>query len=370
MRILAICSVTLPFITNFSTTLSAQAAAAPTAYTVTQSGGMAGPGATIKIYRNGSKAILDRTSSGSHSRTLYDLQSHQSFSWAITGGPADSSAPCSSGTFSGSWGDPFEDSANLSSELTKANAKQTGTETLHGFSTKVFEAESSGNKIKVWIDTKYNLPVKMQMTPPGATAAVVMTDITELNAAPPPASIFALPSGCAAAAAAPRPPTEAERIVTETGGPASDFANATMPPGPKPPGAPFLCSVVFRVVRASSMQPITSGFQVAIDQPWDTDHPPAHTIGVNSQGHSTFAGGNLKELTSQLRNGVLRIDQAATKFDVELVFTKGESSSAVIYRQCVAPQTVLLYVVKNPDKLSEGGDWLWVKSGKWATVTQ
>jgi hypothetical protein len=29
---------------------------------------------------------------------------------------------------------------------------------------------------------------------------------------------------------------------------------------------------------------------------------------------------------------------------------------------------VLLYVVKNPTNISGGGDWLWVKSGKYPTV--
>jgi len=40
----------------------------------------------------------------------------------------------------------------------------------------------------------------------------------------------------------------------------------------------------------------------------------------------------------------------------------------MIYRHCFAPQTVLLYVVKNPAKLSDGGDWLYVKSGKYANM--
>jgi hypothetical protein len=29
---------------------------------------------------------------------------------------------------------------------------------------------------------------------------------------------------------------------------------------------------------------------------------------------------------------------------------------------------VLLYVVKNPAKIHDRGDWLWVKSGKYATA--
>jgi hypothetical protein len=58
----------------------------------------------------------------------------------------------------------------------------------------------------------------------------------------------------------------------------------------------------------------------------------------------------------------------SAQFDVEAVFGNRGSSSALIYRQCMWPRTVLLFVVKNPEKLSGGGDWLWVKSGKYATV--
>ena len=41
-------------------------------------------------------------------------------------------------------------------------------------------------------------------------------------------------------------------------------------------------------------------------------------------------------------------------------------ASALIYRNCIAPQTVLLLVVKNPAKVTDGADWLWAKSGKFA----
>jgi hypothetical protein len=43
---------------------------------------------------------------------------------------------------------------------------------------------------------------------------------------------------------------------------------------------------------------------------------------------------------------------------------KGGSSDALIYRQCFGPQTTLVLVVKNPNQLSDGADWLWRKSGK------
>lgn len=76
----------------------------------------------------------------------------------------------------------------------------------------------------------------------------------------------------------------------------------------------------------------------------------------------------MQELTAQLQNGVLRIDNAPALFDLETAFGEGGESSAAIRRDCFGPQTVLLYVVKNLNNVSEGGDWLWVKSGKYATV--
>jgi hypothetical protein len=91
-------------------------------------------------------------------------------------------------------------------------------------------------------------------------------------------------------------------------------------------------------------------------------------MGVGADGHVRFSGGGLHEVTAQIRNGVLRIDNVPPQFDLETAFGNAGSSSSLIYRHCFAPETVLLYVVKNPAKISDGGDWLWVKSGKYATV--
>jgi len=57
-------------------------------------------------------------------------------------------------------------------------------------------------------------------------------------------------------------------------------------------------------------------------------------------------------------------------FDVEITFAGGNkgASSALIYRHCSGPQTVFLFVVKNPNQISDGADFLWVKSGKFATI--
>ena len=96
------------------------------------------------------------------------------------------------------------------------------------------------------------------------------------------------------------------------------------------------------------MQPIVSGFQVAIDTTVDQDHPASYNVGISAEGHATFKGGGLHEVTAQLRNGTFRIDNAPKLFYLDAQFGKGGEASANIYRTCVSPQTVLLPVVKNP----------------------
>jgi hypothetical protein len=320
-------------------------------------------GANMQISRDGSKVVVELSylsqqpgGKAFHVRTFRDLQSHQQYDWNML----DASAPCGASTFSGDWGDPFAMSAETTADLAKQNAKPLGSATINGIPTKLMEADTPDGKAQVWVEEKYGLVIKWVMTPKTGQP-FTMVEVKQLSLAKPAASIFVLPPACAEAAKAPRVPTEAERIAAETGGNAQDFADAMMPPPSK-----SACSVALRVVHAGSMEPVT-GFQIAIDTTRnDVDHPPHYTMGLGANGRRTFSGGGLHEATAQLRNGVLVIENAPPQFDVELAFGKAGDSSALIYRQCFAPQTALLFVVKNPDKLSDGGDWLWVKSGKYA----
>jgi len=122
--------------------------------------------------------------------------------------------------------------------------------------------------------------------------------------------------------------------------------------------------VVLRVLRAGSMTPITSGFQVAIDPTYDQDHPPSYDFGVHTDGSQTYSGGGVREITSQIHNGMVRIDNPPPYFNFDVnVYKPGSAGGmGLIYRQCFAPTTVLLYIAKD-----SGGDYLWVKSGKYAT---
>ncbi len=331
-----------------------QAQTAPTAYTVTETNGMFGDPLTITTYRDGSRAVIHFEKSGTQS--FYDLQAHKEFTWAAGAGE------CGTATWSGDWGDPFVSSADMAAEFAKMQAKEAGAEVVNGLSTKIYKVAMPGGagEAAAWVDPKTGLLVKFVMTAPNE-APKTMIERTQFRAGPPPAEIFAIPASCQALADAPPVPTEAERIAAETGSDAADFVSPTMAVP-----SPNSCTVLFRVVRAGSMQPIATRIQVAVDLTLDIEHPPHYVIGVGD--YATFAGGGLHEVTRELQNGVLRIDNAPQYFEMHVFLGKGGDNSATLHRQCAGPQTVLLFVARNPDKQGEGGDWLWVKSGKYSTV--
>jgi hypothetical protein len=333
--------------------------APPGAYSVMEVNALMGAPVNLQIYRDGAKALVDQSFSGqgsakgSHTRTFYDLNAKTSLTWDLN----NTNAPCGAATFSGDWGDPFAASAELNADLAKQHPTQVGSATLNGVPTKVLEAGTADGKAKLWVDDKFGLIIRWMMTGKDGQPQT-MIEVKKLDLSQPPASVFTLPSTCAAAKA-PRPPSAEDRIAAATGRNTQDYADATMPPASK-----NSCAVLFKVVRAGSMEPVSSGFQVAVDKTVDVEHLAHYTMGAGANGKITFSGGGLHEETTQMRDGVLRIDNAPPQFDVELAFGKGGYSSALIYRQCFAPQTTLLLVVKNPEKLSDGTHWLWVKSGK------
>jgi hypothetical protein len=367
LRKLGFCAASAVLLTACAPALRAQTASLPTTYTVTETNAMFGSPLIVKIYRSGSKGLVDSRSGPDwpgpkpmHTRGLYDLNTQQSLSWDL----ADSAIPCGNGNFSGSWGDPFADSASLLADLNKQNPRQVGTETVHGFTAKILEADGSDGKTRVWVDAKSGLLLKALSIPPSGAPRTII-EVTEVSFTPPPASTFAIPAICAAAAATPPPPTEAERIAAETGDSAGNYVNAIYGPGSK-----NSCAVILRVVRAKSMTPITNRLQVAIDTTYNVDNPPHYISGMGVDGTQTFSGGGIHEITNQIHNGTVRlgIPPAYFMLDVNLMKPGTGASEALIYRQCFAPTTILLFVVKDADNPSAGGDFLWVKSGKYATL--
>jgi hypothetical protein len=309
-----------------------QAQTAPTAYIITQVNSMMGLPVTMKIYRDGSKALIESSHASdggkvAHTRTFYDLAAGTTVSWdadnAVSG--------CGNGKFRGSWGDPFEDSASMNADFAKDGAKETGSETLLGIATKVFAVSNTSGVFKAWVDLKTGLLLKLEMAPPSAPKQT-MLEVTAYSPTKPSADVLTAPKACIDAAKAPS--ADLTRYATEIGGEPTYFANATQAPD----GASAQsCTVLFRGVGAGSMQTV-SGYTITVD-------------GVSK--------------TAELRDGVLRIDNAPKQFRLKLT-NANSGSEATIYRQCPFPQTVLLMVLKSPANWGEGADWVWVKAGKWA----
>jgi len=338
--------------------LQAQTAPAPNAYTVTVTTSLGGAPSITKTYRQGSKVLVDRVAAAdasrpgaAHTRSFYDLQTHKSLDWST----ADASGECSIGSFSGDWGDPFTSAASM----IDPSAKQVGTETIRGLAAKIVEVSSPSAKVRAWVDIKYGLLLKAQMTPTGGATQTVI-EVTGASFTPPPASVFVLSPSCAATAKTPLPPTEAEEMAALTGGNAQNFVKAIEGPGTK-----VSCKVIFKVVKAGSLQPIAANYQVALDLNIATEPTPQYDIGLSTTGKASFSGGGLHEVTSQMHNGELQIDNPPAQFDLEAAFGAAGSTSALIYRKCYLPTTELLYVLKNPNKITDGGEFLWVKSGRY-----
>ena len=346
----------------FTSLLLAQAPT-PTAYTITSALGGPDPG-TITVYRNGSMALTELNhpakpdgTPATRSLTLYDLKAMASFSWD----PGTTPPACSAGTFSGDWGDPFAMTAELSAGIAKGDLKPTGSQTLIGIATRAYAGTIQGSGVKAWFDEKDGLVIRAVIEAPGAPA-MTLVDVRKASFTPPPASLFALPAECASVKP---PPTPAEVIASETGDSGDNFVNGIYGPGSKDS-----CSIVVRVVAAKTMAPITRRWQVAIDTTYNVDSPPAYSFGMGDDGTATFSGGGLHEITSQIHNGMVRIDNPPAYFNLGMNVPQPGHGAGVglIYRQCFAPVTMLYYVLKDPNDPGQGGDFLYAKSGKYASV--
>lgn len=303
---------------------SAQYAPPPLSYTLVQQNSLFGPATTTSVYRDGSKAAIDLVQPGTHVRSVYDLKAHTSISWDAS----QAAAECGNGTFTGDWGDPFVAAAGIMDDLNKQHPTPAGIETVNGVSAKVseFVMEGATGKSKVWIDPKYGMIMRILMAQPGGAPKVAF-ETTQMTFAAPPAAMFV--PACKAAAPL---PTDDDKIAAIMGGPGSDYAFANK--GEPTNGG---CMILFHVVRAGSMTPVTSGFQVFVDG----------------------------KQVPVLPNGLTRLVNMPKQFELDVRVPDGGSFTPIV-RQCNKPQTTLLLVVKNWDKLGQGADFLWVKSGKFA----
>jgi len=332
----------------------------PTAYTIIEGVNGENNGATTTIYRSGDKVLqeFNQPAQGgnpaSRTLTLIDLAKHVNWSWD----PAADPIACGAGTFSGDWGDPFGMMGELNDGIHKGELKPGGTQMLAGVSTTLYTGSTGGTPVKAWVDQKDGLAVKVVVG--DGPQSMTMVDVRRVTFAAPPAAKFALPNSCAGAKA---PPTAAETVAALT---SDDAANWVANLGPSSKNS---CTIVFRVVTAGSMAPIGRKYQVAIDPTYNIDSPPHYTFGVGDDGTSTFSGGGLHEVTNQVRNGMLRIENAPAVFGLSMnILTPGHGAdSTFIYRHCFAPVTVLYDIVNDVNDPSKGETFLFAKSGRYAT---
>jgi hypothetical protein len=353
----------LPCLALFALTSLLPAQTPPTAYTIIQALQGANAG-TQTIYRNGSQVMIETKQPAQPDGTpahrtlsLYDLKAGVSRTWD----PASTPPSCSAGHFSGDWGDPFDSTKEITDGIAQGKFKPAGAETVSGIPTSVYTGADQGMNIKAWLDRKDGLVIKAGFGAPGA-AMTYMVDIRSVSLAPPPASVFATLPACAGVKP---PPTPAELIADETGDDAANYVNAGYGPGSK-----NSCSIIIRVVAAKTMAPVARKWQAAIDTTFNVDSPSPYTFGVGDDGTSTFSGGGIHEITSQIHNDMLRIDNPPVYFNLALNVKQPHRGTAdtLIYRQCFAPVTMLYYVMKDPTDIGAGADFLYAKSGKNASV--
>ena len=329
----------------------------PTEYIITQ--GTAGGGTSI-IYRSGMKALQELhvpangTTPAGHSLTLYDLSAGKTWLWS----PENKPFSCSTGTFSGDWGDPFAMTGELSSQIAKGELKPAGTEVIAGVPTQVYTGTAEQNPIKIWYDVKDKLVMRAVATIPGSSTSMTMVDIQKVSFGPLSSALFVLPAGCSDFKP---PPAPNQTIADVTGGDdPANYVNAIYSAPSK-----NSCNVVLRVLHVKTMAPVTN-IQVFLDASDDPGHPQHETIKIGNDWRETYAGSSKKEIASPAHNGVFRLGAVPDHFrlDVHVVAPSSVDGTGLIYRQCFAPTTVLLYLVKDSIDDSHNPDWLWVKSGR------
>ncbi len=336
----------------------------PTSYTITEalSGGL--PGATETIYRSGDRVLTDVTqpaqgaTAATRSMTLYDLKAQTNISWNAAVNPPVCGA---AGAFSGDWGDPLAMTVELNEGISGGALKPAGTETLAGIPTEIYQGGDAQSSTKAWLDKKDGIVIRAVVSAPGV-APMTVVDITKVSLETPPASLFAPPAACASTKP---PPTPAQLTAQETRDNPANYVDAIYGPGSQKS-----CSVVLRVVNATTFTPIPH-IQVAIDTSYKEDDPPHYTSGMKNDGTVNYSGGAIHEITSQVHDGMVDLGTLPPYFmlDVNLIHPGHGDNLALIYRQCFAPTTVLLYVVKDYGQASENGDFLWVKAGKNTTLS-
>lgn len=104
------------------------------------------------------------------------------------------------------------------------------------------------------------------------------------------------------------------QIDVETGRRASHYVDAVTTPADDQP-----CTVLLSVARLGTLEPVTDGFQLAIDTDLAVDKAtPDYNTDWGVDGRMTFSGGHLREVTADLKAGILTLSNAPKYFQVEM----------------------------------------------------
>jgi len=149
---------------------------------------------------------------------------------------------------------------------------------------------------------------------------------------------------------------------TWTSGNPQDFSKATSGPGARDD-----CSVLLKVVKAGTMEPITAGVQVGIGSGNATEHLIQYGQGALS--HTGVLRG-MYEILPSVRDGAFRIGHVPMEFTLATSFGVAGNLRSIVFLQCFAPETTLLLVVRNPARIADGAQLLWVKTGQYASISK
>jgi len=349
---------------------------APNAYTVTQVTRMteasmfSGQESTLTVSRSGSQELVELTIApwpanpkGVRFRYLFDFQAHKAYSLDMVENACSwmnyvsARAPVSY--------DPITAfDAEARAEMAKAKQHPVGTEVVSGIPAVIVETDSPDGKFRTWIAQKGDFPVKMTLQPKGGAASTMM-EVKQVDFSPPAASLFVPPQNCATqtqgewsdsgVSAHAEAKIEAQASASLDAGTGTTQAQVGAKTTPVPPSAGAAkaagtnvgelvengvapsensCTVLFRVVRAETMAPVTSGVEIRL---------------------------NNRKVTEQYQNGTLRITNAAPQFSLQVDTSDGAGWGSDLSRQCFQPETVLLFAF-TPGNLES--HWYWVKPGK------
>ncbi len=158
--------------------------------------------ANVKLYRNGSKELVEVTIAawagkprGIEVRYLIDLPAHKAYKRDVTNNTCswmryvDADMPSNY--------DPIAASATALADLAQQNAKVVGTENVNGIPAQIEEISGRPDQgvSKAWIAERGNFLVKNEFTGPDGRPLTLL-EVKQVSFSKPPDSLFAPPSNC------------------------------------------------------------------------------------------------------------------------------------------------------------------------------